>query len=227
DDRIVVVSAKGEVAAIDANDGTIVWRVTPAGTLATLPFIPSPAVAGDLVVVADNTNQLFALDASCGATSWRTTLSARPTTPPIVFGEDLVVGTYDGHLNRVDVKSGEITKRTKLAGIPYGTPAVSDGLLLVLASGETSRLLALDVASLEVRWQQETPKEWTTYRPLVSGSVVIVGNEEQDLCAFDRATGERRWCRGVGQVPRGLGIAADGILYVGSLSGVVQAFRIE
>ena len=26
--------------------------------------------------------------------------------------------------------------------------------------------------------------------------------------------------------PRGLGISTDGILYVGSLSGVVQAFRI-
>jgi outer membrane protein assembly factor BamB len=54
-----------------------------------------------------------------------------------------------------------------------------------------------------------------------------VGSEEKDLCAFDRTSGEVRWCRSVGQVPRGLGISDDGILYVGSLSGVVQAFRLN
>ena len=63
--------------------------------------------------------------------------------------------------------------------------------------------------------------------PLVTGSTVIVGSEEKDLCAFNRDDGALRWCRSVGQIPRGLGISADGILYVGSLSGVVQAFRID
>ena len=45
--------------------------------------------------------------------------------------------------------------------------------------------------------------------------------------AFDRRSGEVRWCHSIGQIPRGLGISSDGILYVGSLSGVVQALRVE
>ena len=77
-----------------------------------------------------------------------------------------------------------------------------------------------------LKWKRETPKEWTTYRPLVTGSNVIVGSEERDLCAFDRTSGEVRWCRSVGQIPRGLGVSSDGILYVGALSGVVQAFPL-
>ena len=91
----------------------------------------------------------------------------------------------------------------------------------------TSKLLALDAKSGAVRWEQETAKEWTTYRPLVTGSVVIAGTQDKDLCAFNRSDGTRRWCRPVGQIPRGLGTSAAGdTLYVGSLSGKVQVYRL-
>lgn len=226
-DRVIVMSSEGDVAAIDAKSGRIVWRVAPAGSLKTPPWIPSPAHAAGRILVADNTNQIFALDASKGATLWRKTLSGRPNTSLLLVGEEVVVGTDDGYLNRIGLKSGDVRKRTKLGGIPYGTPAPSDRLLLVLVSSGESKLVALDAVNHEVRWEQATPKEWTTYRPLLAGPLVIVGNQDRDLCAFDRVTGERRWCRPVAQVPRGLGIAKDGILYVGSLSGVVQALRIE
>lgn len=227
DDRLVVVSAQGEVAAIEPESGKVLWRVTPAGALKSSPYIPSPARAADRVLVADNTNQILALDSKDGATVWRKTLSGRANTSLVVTGEHVVVGTADRYLNWIAVKTGEVTKRVQLEGIPYGTPVPSRALLLVLVSGGTSRLVALDAATGAVRWEQETPEEWTTYRPLVTGSVVIVGNDGKDLCAFDRDDGERRWCRPAGQTPRGLGISDDGILYVGSLSGVVQAFRVR
>lgn len=228
DGRVVVMSSAGDVAAIEAESGKIVWRVTPVGALNPSPFIPSPASAANRIFVADNINQILALDASGGATLWRNTLSGRTNASLVVIGEELIAGTDDGYLHRIDVKSGEVRKRTKLGGIPHGTPVRSDGLLLVLVSRNgKSRLVALDIAGHEVQWEQETRKEWSTYRPLVTGSVVVVGNEDKDLCAFDRATGERRWCRPIGEVPRGLAISQDGTLYVGSLSGVVQAFRID
>ncbi len=227
DDRIVVVSAQGDVAAIEPESGKVLWRVAPAGVLKTIPYIASPAHAAGRVLVADNTNQILALSAKDGATLWRKTLSGRANTSLIVIGENLIVGTADGYLNWLAVKTGELKKRVQVGGIPYGTPVSSGPLLLVIVSTGKSKLVALDATTGAVRWEQETPKEWTTYRPLVTGSVVIVGNENKDLCAFDRANGQPRWCRPVGQTPRGLGISRDGILYVGSMSGVVQAFRIS
>jgi outer membrane protein assembly factor BamB len=225
--RIVVVSATGDVAAIDVKSGAVLWRVTPAGTLKTTPFIPSPTHAANRIFIADNTNQIFALDAGSGATSWRKTLSGRPNTTLVVTGKEVLVGTDDGYLHAIAMKSGNVRKRTKLGGIPYGTPLVSGGDLLVLVSSAKSKFVALDALTHAVRWLQESPKEWTTYRPLLAGPSVIVGNEDKDLCAFDRITGQRRWCRPVGEVPRGLGISKDGVLYVGSLSGAVQAFRMK
>ena len=226
-DRLVVVSAQGEVAAIESKSGNVLWRVTPAGVLKMIPYIVSPARAADRILVADNTNQILALDSKNGATLWRKTLSARANTALTVIGKNVIVGTADGYLNWIAVKTGEVKKRVKLGGIPHGMPVPSSGLMLILVISDRGKLVALDAATGTVRWTQETPKEWTTYRPLVTGSVVIAGNDEKDLCAFDRTNGKRRWCRPVGQTPRGLGISGDGILYVGSRSGLVQAFRIR
>ncbi len=227
DGRIVAVSAQGEVAAVEPTHGHVVWHEVPAGTLRPIPFISSPAHAAKRVFVADNVDKVLALDAATGATKWRTTMAARPNTALVVVGSTLVLGTGDGYLNWIALDSGKVKKRLRLDGIPYGTPILASPLLFVLTAGAKGNLIALDAESGAVRWSRETPKEWTTYRPLVTGSTVIVGSEEKTLCAFDRGSGEARWCRSVGQVPRGLGISADGILYVGSLSGVVQAFRIE
>lgn len=226
DGRIVAVSAEGEVAAVDPARGNIAWHQRPAGTLKPQPYIQSPACAGKRIFIADNTDQLFALDAATGETIWRKTLPARTTTALVVNGKTLLLGTEDGYLNWMATDSGEVKKRVRFEeGRPYGTPILAPPLLYVLAAGAKGTLLALDPESGAVQWKRQTPKEWTTYRPLIAGSNVIVGSEEQDLCAFDRTSGEARWCRSVGQVPRGLGVATDGILYVGSLSGVVQAFE--
>ena len=217
DGRVVAVAKRGEVVAVDPDRGAIVWRQR-LGDVSTW----SPAALGKRIFIAEKTNDVVALDAATGATLWRKSVGGRPNTALVVIGKTLVVGTQDGDLHWLALDSGEAKKRVSLGTMPYGTPIYAPPLLYVLAKGN---LLALDAESGAVRWKQETPREWTTYRPLVTGATIIAGTEEKTLCAFDRMTGETRWCRDVGQVPRGLGADGDGTLYVGSLSGVVQAFR--
>ena len=216
-ERIVVASAMGEVAAVDPATGAVKWRVSPAGAIRTTW---SPVASGKRVFVALG-DKLFAIDAVTGATLWQTALPARANTSLAIAGKHVVAGTFDGTIVWVAIDSGEITKRVHLDKYPYGTIIAAPPLLFVLSGGN---LLALDAESGAVRWKRETPREWTTYRPLVSGADVIAGTEEKELCAFDRATGETRWCADAGVVPRGLG-AADDVLYVGALSGAVQAIR--
>jgi len=227
DERVVAISVAGEVVSIDAKSGKVLWLKAPAGTLKPFPRVRSPAHAAGRVFVADNTNRILALAAATGETAWNKTLPARVNTALLVVGNSLVSGTEDGYMNWLAIDSGELTKRIRLGeGYPLGTPILASPLLYVLTGGEKGTLIALDAESGAIQWKQETPKEWTTYRPLLAGSSIIVGNAEKNLCAFDRLSGESQWCRSTGQTPRGLGISNDGILYVGSLSGVVQAFRV-
>jgi outer membrane protein assembly factor BamB len=223
--RVVVAAANGDVAAIELKSGKIAWRVSPAGPLKQLPYISSPAAVGGHILVADNVSKVFGLDASSGKTVWTTPLAARPSSSLTVIGKSVVVGSSDRFLNWIDPDTGAITRRTRLSGVNFGTLISAPPLLLGLVQGTTAKLVAFDAKSGAVRWEKETPKEWTTYRPLVTGSVVIAGSEEKEVCAFNRSDGALRWCRSIGQIPRGLGTAGD-TLYVGTLSGKVQVYRL-
>lgn len=121
-DRLIVVSWQGDVAAIETRSGKILWRVTPAGTLETDLYLPSPAHTADRILVADNTNRVFALALSNGATLWRKTLPGRPNTALVVLGDDLVVGTADGYLNWIAVESGEVRSARNSAEGRSGRP---------------------------------------------------------------------------------------------------------
>lgn len=225
-DRIVVAAANGEVAAIEPKTGKIAWKVSPAGPIKQLPNVPSPAAAGGRVFVGDNVGKVFALDASSGKTVWTTSLPALSNTSLTLVGKRVVIGTIDGFLNWIDPDSGAIAQRTRLSGFGFGTLISAPPLLFILTKGTTSKLVALDAATGAVRWEKETPEGWTTFRPLVTGFVVIAGSEEKKVCAFSRSDGALRWCRSIGQIPRGLGTAGD-TLYVGTLSGKVQVYRIK
>jgi len=223
--QLIVAAVDGTVAAIDPSTGSIAWKASPGGTTAALPWVPSPAAADGLVFFADNSGKVFALDSTTGKTIWRRELSGRVSTSLVVNGKTLIGGTTDGYLYHLATGTGEVAGRVKLMGTPYGTLISSPPLLLLLVKGADANLVAFDMAEGKVRWQAGTPKEWTTYRPLVVGTDVIVGNEEKDLCAFSLIDGGLRWCHSIGQIPRGLGISDDRILYVGTLSGRVSAYR--
>lgn len=225
--QLFVASVDGTVAAIDPSSGNVAWKVSPSGATTSLPWVPSPAAADGRIFFADNTGKIFALDAATGKTIWRKELSSRVNTSVLVIGKTVVAGTSDGYLVRLASDTGEIAARLKLPGFPYGTLISSPPLLLMLVKSDVANLVAFDTTADKIRWQQPTPKEWTTYRPLVVGPTVVVGSEDKELCAFDMSDGGTRWCRAVGGVPRGLGISGDGVLYVGTLGGRVSAYRFN
>ena len=225
--QIVVAAVDGTVAAIDPTSGSIAWKVNPSSATATMLRVPSPAAADGRILFADSVGNVFALDQATSKTIWRKELSSRVNTSLLVVGKTVVAGTSDGYLVRLATDNGEVASRVKLPGFAYGTPISSPPLLFVLVKSDQANLVALDATTGKIRWLRATPKEWTTYRPLVVGTAVIVGSEDKDLCAFDVADGSTRWCRVVGGVPRGLGISDDRVLYVGTLAGRVSAYRYD
>lgn len=225
--QLAAVAVDGTVASIDPSTGTVTWKVSPSGPTTALPWVPSPAAAEGRIFFADNRGKVFALDATTGKTIWRRELSGRVNTSLIVVGKTVVAGTSDGALVRVATDTGDTAGLMKLAGHPYGTLISSPPLLFVLVKSEEASVVALDMTTEKIRWQRGTPKEWTTYRPLVVGTTVIVGSEDKDLCAINVSDGSPGWCRAVDGIPRGLGISDDRVLYVGTLAGRVSAYRYD
>lgn len=90
---------------------------------------------------------------------------------------------------------------------PISTPVIGAGS--VFALGPRGRLVALDLASGELRWSvdlvldlgAEPPEYGFTTTPVLAGELLVVqagGSEGRNLVAFDAATGELRWALGEG-----------------------------
>lgn len=223
---LAVVSATGTVAALDSDSGKLLWSTKPGGSVAAIPRIQSPAADDRRLFVASNNGKVFAIDARSGDVVWRKDLGSRVNASLTLIGKTLYAGALDG-LYLINPRSGAVTRKISVGGHVYGTLVSAPPLLLLLAKSDRARIVAFDTVRGEIRWQRETPREWSTFRPLVTGSIVIVGSEEKELCAFALGDGAVRWCRSVGGVPRGLGSSADGMLFVGTLDGKVLAYRLE
>lgn len=220
---VIAASATGKLMRIDLESGKAAFTVAPAGERPSIPYIPSPAADAKRVYFASNDAKLFALDLATGAVVWKKELPARINTSLALHGGALYAGAA-GALYAFDPSTGEVRRSIPAGGMPYGTLVVTPPLLLALVNGKPARLVALDLATNQVRWERTAEREWTTMKPLVHDGTVIAGTEEKTLCAFALADGATRWCAPVPQIPRGLG-TAGGMLYVGTLNGKVLAYR--
>ena len=70
---VYATSGSGDVAALNATDGSVLWKAKPAG-----PLRGAPTVAFGGVYVISQDNQIFALNAATGAVQWQATASMEP-----------------------------------------------------------------------------------------------------------------------------------------------------
>src|SRR5690606_25415190 len=71
DGRLYVTSGTGDVLALDADTGSQVWRVKPAG-----PLRGSPTVAFNAVYVMTQDDQIHALNVAAGSLIWQDAAAA-------------------------------------------------------------------------------------------------------------------------------------------------------
>jgi len=231
-DRVLVVTAGGEVLALDLATGSPVWTFDdpPEGSSGTL----DPTLAGDRFLVPWRTGFVDAFDVATGEHLWRTHLGAFLNTSAVMAEGELVVGGLDGLLYRLRLETGEVTATYDTGGAPFGDLTVGDGCLFALWAaggiGESMEatgpfvLACLDPDLETVRWQHATEREWSTFRPLVRDGRVIVGSRNT-LLALDPSDGHVLWQSPVDGVPRGLG-ASKKVLYVGTLAGKVLSLPL-
>ncbi len=216
------VGGGGDVAALDVATGNLVWHFgedpPDDGSWAR----HDPALAGDLLLIPWPDGAVVALDARSGSLRWRARLGSQVTSSVSVVEDGAWVGAMDGSLRKLALSTGEALATVATAGTPYGDLQAGAGCLLVLTTGDEHALSCHDLTGGAVRWRFAVPAEIPTFRPLVRGDEVVLGDESGVLVALSMADGrERRRCS-VRGVPRGLSASGER-LFVGMLSGTVWA----
>lgn len=88
----------GNVTALKAATGAVIWNRTLPGRLDFGGVHSSPAVSGDTIYVGSNNGFFYALDRATGAIVWEREIGTWVGAGPAISGNAIVFGAWDGNL---------------------------------------------------------------------------------------------------------------------------------
>jgi outer membrane protein assembly factor BamB len=134
--RIWLGSSNGNLYALDADTGAVLWNKTELDAVRSPPaLVPLPR---PLVATASKYGMVRGLDAETGAEVWSFKTGDRVTGSPLVISGDtprVIVGSYDRKLWALDAATGRPAWSYSARGGVYSSPAfVPSSPELILAS---------------------------------------------------------------------------------------------
>ncbi len=210
----------GAVVAFDRRTGAIAWQRTIA------PTESSPLVAHGLVYVGDWSGRVTALAVATGATRWSFATGGAVKSSAALAGDNVVVGSYDGHVYALNARSGRLVWRGSSQprlGSPgrfYATPAAAYDRVFI---GSTDgKVYSFGAKTGRLRWSQSTGG-YVYASPAVWRGLVLVGSYDHVFYALDAATGAVRWSfRANGRIS-GAASVIDGVVYFSTFAHLTYA----
>ncbi|OHD00978.1 MAG: pyrrolo-quinoline quinone [Sphingopyxis sp. RIFCSPHIGHO2_01_FULL_65_24] len=196
---VYATSGVGDVAALNAADGSILWKVKPAGPLRGAPTI---AFGGVYVITQDN--QIIALNAADGAVLWQATASLEAGSifgagSPAAGQGTIVAGFSSGEVQAYRYENGrdlweDALARTSMA-LSVSTlsdvdadPVIDRGR--VFALGQGGRMASYELVTGQRSWEISIAGISTPY---VVGEWVYAMTDDGKLLCVARGTGKVRW----------------------------------
>lgn len=188
-DTALVATADGTLVAVDAHDGTPLWR------LLTEQRVTAPvAAAGDLAVVATTgdggVGLVFGVDMRTGNERWRVETDVPVTEAPAI--DERGVYLSRGDVSAHDSATGEQRWRRQIEG-GAGALAVGDGTVVAVGG---DGVVALANQSGDVRWSSGGGRPEVA--PGIVGDLAVMGDGTGSIVARGLDRGQERWRIGVG-----------------------------
>lgn len=226
DGTVYLGSNNGLIRALDAETGARRWTervplplpAEPVSASNDNKFAGSPAVADGVVYAANENGVLYALDHETGEEVWSFDTRVRTRAAATVANGRVFMATLD-NLHELDRETGAVEWELNDGdGTVYGSPAVADGTLYVVAgpSREALRLTAVDLDDHSTVWTTDATLDPALYipeqaSPSVTADTVYVPVLDT-LRAFDRATGRERWRLAAGDTVTRSPAVVDGLV---------------
>lgn len=204
-DRLFATNGLGDVVAMNAADGAILWRKRPGGPLRGAPTL----FAGNAYVISQD-NQLFALRMSDGNVEWTDSATLEVSgvfgvAAPAAGQGSVVAGFSSGELDAFRYENGRPLWQDALSRTSISTsvstlsdidaePVIDQGRVYAIGLG--GRMVALDLFTGQRIWEINAGG---IAMPWVAGDWLFVVTDNSRLLAVARSTGRVRWAA---QLPR-------------------------
>ncbi len=176
----------GDLAALRALDGSLVWRADLGA-----PLVTPPAAGLDRLYLGLDGARVAALDLATGATVWERTLGG-PITALSVTADQLIAGTSARGVVSLDIRNGRQRWHWRVGGAAIGA-ATSDERHIYFASRDNV-VRAVDRGNGNLKWYAELSSRPVGGPVLFDGAVLVPLSTAIEL--LDPATG-----KAVGTIP--------------------------
>jgi outer membrane protein assembly factor BamB len=198
-DRLFASTGFGDVAALNAADGAIVWKKHPGG-----PLRGAPTLENGHVYVMGQDNQIFALNQSDGETQWTDSGTLQVTgifgvAAPAAAQGTVIAGYSSGEISAYRYENGrslwgDALSRTSIStAVATLTDIDADPVIdrgRVFAIGQGGRMASYELTSGQRLWEINIAGIST---PWVAGEWVFAVTSDARLLCVARATGKIRW----------------------------------
>ncbi len=197
--KVYATNGVGEVKALNAETGEVLWKVKPAG-----PLRGSPTIAFGQLFVMTQDNQLISLNINDGSLVWDESGS---NTQSGVFGVaapsagqgTIVAGYSSGELSAYRYENGRTLWSDALARTNISTtvgtltdidadPIIDSGR--VYALGQGGRMAAYELVTGQRIWELNLAGIST---PAIAGEWIFTLTDDARLLAIARSSGRVRW----------------------------------
>lgn len=198
-DRVFVTTGLGEVAALNAKDGSVIWKVKPSG-----PLRGSPTIAFNAVFVMTMANQIHALNAEDGKSLWNMAAASGQTglfgvAAPAAGQGTVIAGFSTGELIAYRYENGrelwsDALARTSLStSVGVLTDIDADPIIdrgRVYALGQGGRMAAYELVTGQRIWELNLAGIST---PAIAGDWIFTLTDDSNLLCIARSTGKVKW----------------------------------
>ena len=197
--RAYATNGVGDVVALDAATGAVLWSVKPSG-----PLRGAPTIAFNTIYVMTQDNQIYALNAADGTTQWSKGGSIGQTglfgvAAPAAGQGSIIAGYSSGELAAYRYENGRELWLDALARTNISTevgaltdvdadPIIDSGR--VYALGQGGRMAAYELITGQRIWELNLAGVST---PAVAGEWIFTLTDDARLLAIARSTGKVRW----------------------------------
>ena len=120
DDVVYAVAFQGRIAAVQLGSGRIIWA-------RDIDSYSGMSVDAYRIYLTDSAGQVWAMDRNNGATLWRQdALVRRSLTKPVIQGQHVLVGDFNGFVHWLQRDTGELAARIKMKVSDYISPSLDE-----------------------------------------------------------------------------------------------------
>ena len=119
----------GQFTGVNLTENKVAWQFVSESS--QLPFIGSPSLYKDFIVVGGRDRHVYCLNKSTGNLVWKYNTGSRVDASPVIVNDKVLVVNMRGDFLIIDIKSGKPTWTYELGSPVSGNPAVIDNRIVI------------------------------------------------------------------------------------------------